>query len=515
MKTLLSLYLVFAVILTQFFSAYLFSKGRTSYRKAFSALVLCISIYLFGYLMIINSDNLQEMIFWNQIQYLGLPFISVLWMMVSLLYTKTIYSLKMRTALLLFAIPVMTFFIRLTNPWHQLFYTKMEMRQFFGYYFLYMERGFWYYVNISYTMLCMLSTVIIYFTGYLKNKAGYTKPHFLVFFFASLLPFIGIVLIIFTYAKWSIDYSALIIPVSVLITSYGVLKYDFLEIRTLARETIFENNYTGMVVLGPGKRIIDYNKAAEKFFEAINISLNHYPIERILDREPKLLEIFESENNRDFSLVIDGEERFFEIDAVPLGDQNDGNTRMLKSIRDVTEERKVQEKLKFLATVDSLSGLYNRAEFMNLAKNEFAGAKRNDEELALLIMDLDNFKIINDTFGHAAGDEMIRRMGNIIRTSFRKTDIAGRIGGEEFAVVLKNASLEEAEKIAEEFRETVANRKMIYGKQEISITISIGVVAIRANAHNINDIEDVLKMADDALYKAKSKGRNCVAIWSS
>ena len=514
-KTLLSLYLVFAVILAQYFAAYFFSKGRTSYRKAFSAMVLCVSVYLFGYLMIINNNNLQEMIFWNQIQYLGLPFISVLWLIVALLYTKTIYSLKIRMALLLFSVPVITFFIRLTNSWHHLFYTKWEMRQFFGYYSLYMERGFWYYVNISYTILCLLLTVIIYFMGYLRNKVGYTKSHFMVFLFASLLPLIGIVLILFTFEEWSIDYSALIMPVSLLIISYGILKYDFLEIRTLARETIFENNFIGMVVLGPGKRIIDYNKAAEKFFEAINISLNNYPIENILAREPKLLEIFESEVRRDFSLVIDGEERFFEIDVVPLGDPHDGNTRILKSIRDVSEERKIQEKLKFLATTDSLSGLYNRAEFMNLAQREFALAKRNNEELSLLIMDLDNFKIINDTFGHAAGDEMIREMGSIIMSSFRKTDIAGRIGGEEFAVVLKNASLEEAKKVAEQFRETVARRKVIYGEQEISFTVSIGVAAIRGNTDDINNIEDTLKMADNALYKAKAKGRNCVATLES
>jgi len=110
---------------------------------------------------------------------------------------------------------------------------------------------------------------------------------------------------------------------------------------------------------------------------------------------------------------------------------------MLKSIRDVTDERRIQEKLIFLATTDSLSGLYNRAEFMNLAQKEYFLAKKNNEELSLLIMDLDNFKIINDTFGHAAGDEIIREMGSIIRTCFRKTDISGRIGGEEFAVVLK------------------------------------------------------------------------------
>ncbi|HHT46301.1 MAG TPA: diguanylate cyclase, partial [Firmicutes bacterium] len=418
-------------------------------------------------------------------------------------------------ALLLFSVPVITFFIRLTNSWHHLFYTKWEVRQLFGYYSLYMERGFWYYVNISYTILCLLLTVIIYFMGYLRNKVGYTKSHFMVFLFASLLPLIGIVLILFAFEDWSIDYSALIMPVSLLIISYGILKYDFLEIRTLARETIFENNFIGMVVLGPGKRIIDYNKAAEKFFEAINISLNNYPIESILAREPKLLEIFESEVRRDFSLVIDGEERFFEIDVVPLGDPHDGNTRILKSIRDVSEERKIQEKLKFLATTDSLSGLYNRAEFMNLAQREFALAKRNNEELSLLIMDLDNFKIINDTFGHAAGDEMIREMGSIIMSSFRKTDIAGRIGGEEFAVVLKNASLEEAKKVAEQFRETVARRKVIYGEQEISFTVSIGVAAIRGNTDDINNIEDTLKMADNALYKAKAKGRNCVATLES
>ncbi|NLY59991.1 MAG: GGDEF domain-containing protein [Clostridiales bacterium] len=182
-----------------------------------------------------------------------------------------------------------------------------------------------------------------------------------------------------------------------------------------------------------------------------------------------------------------------------------------KSIRDVTEERRIQEKLKFLATTDSLSGLYNRAEFMNQARRAFAWARSNNEELSLLIMDLDHFKNINDTFGHGAGDEIIREVGRIITTSFRKTDIAGRLGGEEFAVVLKNASLEDAMMVAEKFREIVARKEVIYEDQKISFTISIGVASINGNTENISDIEDVLKMADDALYKAKAKGRNCIS----
>jgi diguanylate cyclase (GGDEF)-like protein len=270
-----------------------------------------------------------------------------------------------------------------------------------------------------------------------------------------------------------------------------------------------------MVVLGPGKRIIDYNKAAEKFFESINISLKNCPIDQLLAHEQELLEIFESEASRDFSLVIDGEERFFEIDAVQLGDTHDGNTRMLKSIRDVTEERKIQEKLKFLATTDTLSGLCNRAEFMDLAQREFVLAQKSNEELALLLMDLDNFKVINDTFGHAAGDEIIREMGSIILNSFRKSDISGRIGGEEFAVILKNTSLDEAKMAAEKVRKIIARRKVIYGDQEIRLTVSIGVAAIRGGTKDIKDIEDFLKMADDALYKAKAGGRNAVVTLGS
>lgn len=119
---------------------------------------------------------------------------------------------------------------------------------------------------------------------------------------------------------------------------------------------------------------------------------------------------------------------------------------------------------------------------MSLVQKELESAKESGEELALLIMDVDNFKAINDTFGYAAGDEVIRHMGNIIRSSFRKTDIPGRIGGEEFAVVLKNATLEEAKMVAEQVRAIIESQKVVYWKQEIRFTVSIGVAALRGSA---------------------------------
>lgn len=510
MKLLLSLYLFVAVILTQFLAAYFFSKGKNSYRKAFSVFILCVGVYLFGYLMIINSSNLQELIFWNQIQYLGLPFISVLWLTVALLYTKTIYTLSRRMTVVLFFVPVITFFMRLTNSWHHLFYMNWEVKQFFGCYSLYMERGFWYFVHIFYTILCLFLTIIIYYLGYRKKRSGYTRSQFMVYFFASLLPLIGIILILFIYDKWIIDFTALIMPISILIIGYGIIKYDFLEIKALARETIFENSLDGMMILESGLRLIDYNKAAKDFFGALNISLDNYPIEHLFNREPKLLEILKSETTQEFSVMIDGEKRFFEISSLPLGTLNDKKTKMFKSIRDITEKKKVQEKLTVLATTDSLSGLYNRAEFIKMAQRELSWAKRYNNKLSLLMIDLDLFKTINDTFGHAAGDEVIREMGNMIKTNFRKADFAGRLGGEEFAVLLKNTSLDEAKGAAKKFQEAVSRKKVIYGKQEISFTVSIGVAAISGDINNKSNIEDILKQADDALYKAKAKGRNCV-----
>jgi diguanylate cyclase (GGDEF)-like protein len=170
--------------------------------------------------------------------------------------------------------------------------------------------------------------------------------------------------------------------------------------------------------------------------------------------------------------------------------------------------KKVQETLTLLATMDSLSGLYNRVEFTKLAQRELCLAKIDNEDLSILMIDIDKFKDINDSFGHAAGDEVIREMGQIIMSSFRKTDFAGRLGGDEFVVLLKNAAPAEANRIAEKLRKTVSKTKVLYGEQEISLTISVGVASLSAD--NNSDIENILKQADDALYKAKAEGRNRV-----
>jgi len=267
LKSVISLYFFFAVISTQFSGAYLLTKCRVSYIKVFSALVFCVSFYIFGYLMEINSINLQDMMCWNQVQYLGLPFVSVLWLMVALLYTKTIHILKRWMLFLLLFMPLLTFFIRLSNSWHHLYYQSWAVQQGSQYTLLHLVHGPWYYVNSFYILLTLTFTNILFYYGYLKSgRQGYFQYRFLALLAASLLPFIGIILNVIDFLGGGIDFAAFLMPISLFLIMCGIFKYDFLEIITLARDTIFESNSDGMLILNKELRIIDYNKSARDFF---------------------------------------------------------------------------------------------------------------------------------------------------------------------------------------------------------------------------------------------------------
>jgi len=174
---------------------------------------------------------------------------------------------------------------------------------------------------------------------------------------------------------------------------------------------------------------------------------------------------------------------------------------------DTTTRRELEDKLKRLATKDSLTGINNRRNFMELATRELHRAERYERPVAMLMIDIDHFKRVNDTHGHPAGDEVLRRLVHSISMALRKTDVLGRIGGEEFASLLPETELENALQTAERIRSDVEKLEVRYEKLTIRFTISIGL----ASSHNTKEtLDSLLKRADDALYEAKRTGRNRV-----
>ena len=155
---------------------------------------------------------------------------------------------------------------------------------------------------------------------------------------------------------------------------------------------------------------------------------------------------------------------------------------------------------------DSMTHLYNHERFWELLKHEIGRAERYDTDLSVIMCDIDDFKAINDSFGHVAGDRVIKVIANRLKVLLRGSDLIARYGGEEFAFILPHTSSQRAYDIAERLRKKIAAFKLKVGKQIITLTMSIGIASRQKNDRI--SVDDFIRLADDALYKAKSAGKN-------
>ncbi len=168
-----------------------------------------------------------------------------------------------------------------------------------------------------------------------------------------------------------------------------------------------------------------------------------------------------------------------------------------------------QRRLEVLATTDELTRLHNRRHFMDLAQREAALAKRYGHQVSFLLIDVDHFKRVNDTYGHDTGDQVLRMMADTFRECLREVDILGRYGGEEFVVLLPQTDPEEAYQAAERLRETIANKRISTAHGSVACTVSVGMVTASSDEA---DLFLLLKKADQAMYQAKDQGRNQVCV---
>jgi diguanylate cyclase (GGDEF)-like protein/PAS domain S-box-containing protein len=180
--------------------------------------------------------------------------------------------------------------------------------------------------------------------------------------------------------------------------------------------------------------------------------------------------------------------------------------------RDVTDLRALAEAMAFQATHDALTGLANRREFEIRLDKAIASARSQGLEHAMCYLDLDQFRVINDTCGHIVGDELLKELATYLQPRLRETDTLARLGGDEFGVLLEGCPLARAEQIAEGLREAVRAYRFVWEDRTFDIAASIGLVAINADSESITQI---LSAADSACYVAKDRGRNRVHIFRS
>ncbi len=188
----------------------------------------------------------------------------------------------------------------------------------------------------------------------------------------------------------------------------------------------------------------------------------------------------------------------------------DGRPSALIVCEDVTEARQLSDQLSYQASHDPLTGLVNRREFERRLERTIHQARGEQAEHALCYLDLDQFKVINDTCGHVAGDELLRQVGGVLHHGIRKRDTLARLGGDEFGVLIKHCAPENARKVAEGLRKAVAELRFLWESTSFKIGVSIGLVAI-------NDLSEdgtaLMAAADSACYAAKDQGRDRVHVY--
>ena len=279
---------------------------------------------------------------------------------------------------------------------------------------------------------------------------------------------------------------------------------------------IFESSVQGIFRSTAQGRFLDLNPAMAKIFGYGGPTEMMQAIKDIAkdiflcpeQRENMLNELRRQGLLKDYSLQLrrrDGQIIWVEICARGVFDAHNNLMELEGLVADVTERRRMLQELEDHARRDGLTGLWNRRYFMELGQREFYRAERDKTPLSLVYFDLDYFKNINDTYGHEAGDEVLREIAVVGGKMLRKIDIFGRMGGEEFAILLPGANRSAAWTVAEKVRGTFESHTVRLPLGGVRFTASFGL----AQAHNENAcLESLIKLADDALYKAKRAGRN-------
>jgi len=298
---------------------------------------------------------------------------------------------------------------------------------------------------------------------------------------------------------------------------------DYMRNEVQRRQTrlaaILDNAAEGIVTFGEDGAISSFNVAAQGLFglsEEMALGMQFtdliYPMDQY-DLEGKRLKTF----------LRNEVQRCIDKEGEVLGRHADG-TKFFMSLRisrmrldeamiytalisDITERRGMIEDLRVMADNDGLTGLYNRRYFLRSLETAIDRMHRSGGSNALLYVDLDNFKYVNDTMGHAAGDQLLIEVSEIFKARVRKTDVVSRIGGDEFAILLHDASIAFIMEVAESFRDQLADYEFLYEGKVAEISCSVGVVVIDAE---VESAEKVLSQADLACYLAKLAGRNRV-----
>ncbi|MEL6351111.1 MAG: diguanylate cyclase [Cyanobacteria bacterium J06627_28] len=522
--------------------------------RPFTWLMVAIAAYASAGAMGTASLSTSSTIFWAQMEAVISSVVTTLFFIFTLHFTHRRQWLTAQRRSLVWVMPVFNIALVLTNSWHHQVWTSIEpianshaliFRNGPGYIWL----AAWFYVYV-------ISGSLLVARKALRLNKIY-KQQAMVVIISTLPPVIVGTLYVFELVPPGVS----LLPMSFLFTGIvyftSLFRFRLFDLLPIARDTLIEKITDGVIVLDTSDRIIDINPAAWQFANrttsATELKAKEVaglfsrtqclgePVIRVLSKWPTLLQHCQKQDNTELLISICQQPPLhIDLRMTILCDHNQRPNGKLLVIRDVTDVyqaqsdlrqtvniqrrtqlelkktndllderlRKIESlqfKLKEQAVRDSLTGLFNRRYFEEALSAEFSKAKRAVTPLAIILLDLDNFKHVNDTYGHQAGDRVLEVFSDIMRNHIRTSDIACRYGGEEFILALPGMNLDEANQRANQIRLALKQFGIAYEGNTINVTVTGGVGAIPEWG---GSQDGWISMVDKALYKAKRDGRD-------
>jgi diguanylate cyclase (GGDEF)-like protein len=296
------------------------------------------------------------------------------------------------------------------------------------------------------------------------------------------------------------------------LTLATVLMVDDEEANLYALRLILESKGYRCLEAGTGPEAIEIANASNPDVILLDIHLpemDGYEVCRRLKAEPKTSQIpvvFLTARYRDHEEIARG----LEAGAYDYVTKPFSASELTARLGVMVRIRRAEAEARKASVTDSLTGLYNRRFLHQRLEEEIARSRRHGAPLSCVMLDVDHFKAVNDSSGHAVGDAVLKEVANILKLHIRKSDVAIRYGGEEFVVVLFSSTSENAKYVAERIRADVEKKEFICGDTKLRVTISIGISSFPDEG--VNTTDDLIRRADTALYQAKGSGRNMVCV---
>ncbi len=468
-------------------------------RNSLCVAMVAAAVWSFAYALELSATSTGDRVLWGALKYLGVTAVPPAWLIFALQYTGRM--VKPRTRLLaalavepvivlgLLAIPGTRHLIRFYPPGPpQPIPTA--------------SAGDLYWPHVIYSNALVLVGSAILLITVMRISRLYWRQS-ITLLVAICVPLIGNAMTDFNAPPFQhLDPSPLATSVAAWVLAFGVLRYRLLDLRPVARTHVVETMRDAVLVADAHGHVVDLNPAALALLGRRAAELVGRPVAALLSEfaepmglpDPGVydLELKAAQGERDMELAVTG-----------LADARGVTAGRVLVFRDVTDRRELERELRQLAYTDRLTGLPNRALFHDRLEQALVMARRRDGLAAVLFLDLDRFKIINDSLGHEIGDAVLASVAQRLRRCLRAEDTLARLGGDEFAILLPEIANRSDSRLVTEKCLSALSEPELIGGHELTVNASIGVAIF---PHDGADVQHLLRSADAAMYRAKARG---------